>query len=98
MARERRSTWSGDRFNDAEGSLAYAAAFAKYGRDLRQGAEAEAVAWLKGLPGKVREAADCYGHADGPDPKDTVESAKQWMARGFRHVRVQVGVPGMASF
>jgi mannonate dehydratase len=48
--------------------------------------------------GKCREAADIYGHADGPDYKDVVESAKRYLAQGFRNVRVQVGVPGMAGY
>jgi mannonate dehydratase len=48
--------------------------------------------------GKCREAADTYGHADGPDYKDVVESAKRYLAQGFRNVRVQVGVPGMAGY
>lgn len=48
--------------------------------------------------GRCREAADCYTHADGADFMDTVESAKKFMAQGFRHVRVQVGVPGMAGY
>src|SRR5690349_622013 len=48
--------------------------------------------------GKCREAADCYAHADGPEYPQVVESAKRWIAQGFRHVRVQVGVPGMAGY
>ena len=48
--------------------------------------------------GKCREAADAYGHADGPDYKDVVEAAKRYLAQGFRNVRVQVGVPGMAGY
>ena len=48
--------------------------------------------------GKCREAADCYGHASGADFPDVVESAKKYMARGFRNVRVQVGLPGMAGY
>src|SRR5215831_10749692 len=48
--------------------------------------------------GKCREAADCYGHADGADFKDTVAAAKRYIEQGFRHVRVQVGVPGMAGY
>ena len=48
--------------------------------------------------GKCREAADCYGHADGAEPQNTVEAAKRYIAQGFRHVRVQVGVPGMAGY
>ena len=30
--------------------------------------------------------------------RNVVESAKRFMAQGFRHVRVQVGVPGMAGY
>jgi mannonate dehydratase len=48
--------------------------------------------------GKCREAVDCYGHASGPDFQDVIEIAKQYMGRGFRNVRVQVGVPGMAGY
>jgi mannonate dehydratase len=50
------------------------------------------------LGGKCREAADCYGHASGPDYPDVIESAKRYIAQGFRHVRVQVGVPGQAGY
>jgi mannonate dehydratase len=48
--------------------------------------------------GKCREAVDVYGHADGPEFADVVASAKQYMARGFHNVRVQVGVPGMDGY
>jgi mannonate dehydratase len=48
--------------------------------------------------GKCREAADCYTHASGADYKEVVESARRFMSQGFRHVRVQVGVPGMAGY
>jgi mannonate dehydratase len=44
------------------------------------------------LGGKCREAVDCYSHASGADIPRAVESARQIMARGFRHVRVQVEV------
>ena len=52
------------------------------------------------LGGKCREAADCYGHASRRrDLRRSIESArKSYMAQGFRHVRVQVGVPGMAGY
>ncbi len=59
---------------------------------------------LAGMPvyqlagGKCREAAACYGHADGADYPNVIESAKKYMAQGFRYVRVQVGVPGMAGY
>ncbi len=44
--------------------------------------------------GKCREAADCYGHASGDDYKDVVESAKRYIAQGFRHVRSAGGRAG----
>jgi mannonate dehydratase len=59
---------------------------------------------LAGMPvyqlagGKCREAAACYGHADGADYPVVMEAAKRYMAQGFRYVRVQVGVPGMAGY
>ncbi len=48
--------------------------------------------------GKCREAADCYCHASGADYPDVIESAKKFMAEGFRNVRVQVGLPGLAGY
>ncbi|HEU4636929.1 MAG TPA: enolase C-terminal domain-like protein [Edaphobacter sp.] len=50
------------------------------------------------LGGKVREAVDTYAHADGADYADVVASAKKYMDQGFRNVRVQIGVPGMAGY
>ncbi len=50
------------------------------------------------LGGKVREAADTYVHASGGENKQVIEQVKKYMADGFRHVRVQVGVPGMAGY
>ena len=48
--------------------------------------------------GKCREAVDTYTHADGADYKATVENARRFMSQGFRNIRVQVGVPGMAGY
>jgi mannonate dehydratase len=48
--------------------------------------------------GKCREAVDAYGHADGAEFADVVASAKQYIAQGFRNVRVQVGLPGMSGY
>jgi len=48
--------------------------------------------------GKCREAADTYTHAQGNDYPQVVESAKRFMEQGFRHVRVQIGVPGMEGY
>jgi mannonate dehydratase len=48
--------------------------------------------------GKCREAADTYAHASGAEFEDVVESARKYMAQGFRNIRVQVGLPGMAGY
>lgn len=50
------------------------------------------------LGGKCREAVDCYGHASGGEIQQVIDSAKGYIAQGFRHVRVQVGVPGMEGY
>lgn len=50
------------------------------------------------LGGKCREAADCYGHASGAEIDEVIDRARALIAEGFRHVRVQVGVPGMAGY
>lgn len=50
------------------------------------------------LGGKCREAADCYTHASGAEIAEVVDNVRKFMERGFRHVRVQVGVPGMAGY
>ncbi|WP_117297785.1 enolase C-terminal domain-like protein [Paracidobacterium acidisoli] len=48
--------------------------------------------------GKCREAVDAYAHADGAEYAEVIDNAKKFMAQGFRNVRVQVGVPGMAGY
>src|SRR5260370_18708751 len=48
--------------------------------------------------GKHREAVDCYAHAAGRDIPELLDSARKLMATGFRHVRVQVGIAGMAGY
>ena len=50
------------------------------------------------LGGKCREAVDCYSHASGDEIPQAIDSARKIMVQGFRHVRVQVGVPGMAGY
>jgi len=50
------------------------------------------------LGGKAREAVDTYGHASGSEIEDCLNSARKYIAQGFRHVRIQVGVPGMAGY
>src|ERR1700687_3159936 len=48
--------------------------------------------------GKCREAVDAYTHADGAEFDEVVANAKNYMEQGWRHVRVQVGLPGMAGY
>jgi mannonate dehydratase len=48
--------------------------------------------------GKCREAVDTYAHADGQEIPQVIAAAKQYMAQGWRHVRVQVSLPGMAGY
>jgi mannonate dehydratase len=48
--------------------------------------------------GKCREAVDTYVHADGAEFQEVVDNAKRHLEQGFRNVRVQVGVPGMAGY
>jgi mannonate dehydratase len=50
------------------------------------------------LGGKARDAVDLYGHAEGAEISQTIDEAKQFIAQGFRHVRMQVGTPGMAGY
>jgi mannonate dehydratase len=50
------------------------------------------------LGGKVRHGADCYYHASGASFQEVEDNARGGMERGFRHVRVQVGTPGYASY
>src|SRR5258705_6549456 len=50
------------------------------------------------LGGKCREAADTYSHASGGEIEQCIDSARRLMSQGFRHVRVQVGVPGMEGY
>src|SRR5439155_16772426 len=49
------------------------------------------------LGGKCRFAADLYAHVRGRDDKEVEDGVRQAMARGYRHVRVQVGIQGMAT-
>ncbi len=50
------------------------------------------------LGGKCRFAAACYVHVRGRDMKEVEANARQAMAKGYRHIRVQVAVPGMATY
>jgi mannonate dehydratase len=48
--------------------------------------------------GKTREAVDTYTHAGGAEISQTIDQVRGFMAKGFRNVRVQVGVPGYAAY
>ena len=50
------------------------------------------------LGGKAREAVDLYAHSEGAEIQETIDNAKKFMDQGFRHVRMQVGVPGMSGY
>ncbi len=50
------------------------------------------------LGGKCRFAAALYVHVRGRDAKEVEANARQAMAKGYRHIRVQVAIPGMATY
>jgi mannonate dehydratase len=50
------------------------------------------------LGGKVRHGADCYYHASGRDFQEVEDNARKGMSLGFRYVRVQGGLPGLATY
>ena len=50
------------------------------------------------LGGKVRHGADCYYHASGRDFQEVEDNARKGIEAGFRYVRIQGGVPGLATY
>src|SRR5262245_25729384 len=50
------------------------------------------------LGGKCRKAVDTYRHASGRNLKEGEESCRKYISEGYRHVRVQVGVPGYSTY
>jgi mannonate dehydratase len=48
--------------------------------------------------GKCRQAADAYFHASGGSFEEVAAAVRQAMGRGFRHVRAQVAIPGLATY
>ncbi len=48
--------------------------------------------------GKVRKAVDTYRHASGATIPDVEKAVRAAMDKGFRHVRPQVGVPGLSTY
>ncbi len=47
------------------------------------------------LGGASREGVLVYGHANGADIAEAVEAASAYVARGYRAVRLQCGIPGV---
>ena len=58
---------------------------------------------LAGLPvyqllgGASREGVMVYGHANGTTIEDTIEAALDYQRQGYKAIRIQCGIPGMAS-
>jgi len=58
---------------------------------------------LAGLPvyqllgGAAREGCMVYGHANGSDIAETIERAHEYLEQGYKAVRLQSGVPGLAA-
>jgi mannonate dehydratase len=49
------------------------------------------------LGGASRDSVMVYGHASGATIEDTVEGVARYVARGYKAVRAQVSVPGVAG-
>ena len=49
------------------------------------------------LGGRSRDGVLVYGHANGRDIEDTVAAVAEHQAMGYRAVRAQSGIPGLAS-
>ena len=50
------------------------------------------------LGGKCREAAEVYAHARGNTPAEVEQSVRRLMEQGYRTIRAQVAVPGLATY
>ena len=50
------------------------------------------------LGGKCRRAVDVYRHASGGSLEAVEESVRRYMSQGYRHIRVQMSVPGQATY
>jgi mannonate dehydratase len=49
------------------------------------------------LGGRARDAVLVYGHASGDDVEATVRAAARYVELGYRAIRAQTGVPGLAA-
>jgi mannonate dehydratase len=48
--------------------------------------------------GKCRDSVDTYRHASGRTFADVEKAVRRYMDEGYRHVRVQVSVPGLSTY
>jgi mannonate dehydratase len=48
--------------------------------------------------GKCREAVDTYRHAQGADPSRVEDAVRRSMEQGYRHVLVQMNIPGVTAY
>jgi mannonate dehydratase len=49
------------------------------------------------LGGASREGCMVYGHANGRDVQETIDNALHYQSLGYKAIRIQSGVPGLAS-
>ena len=49
------------------------------------------------LGGASREGCMVYGHANGSDIEETIERAQEYLEQGYKAIRLQSGVPGIAT-
>jgi mannonate dehydratase len=47
--------------------------------------------------GPAATGVTVYGHANGTDIDDTIDEALKYKAMGYKAIRLQTGVPGLAS-
>jgi mannonate dehydratase len=50
------------------------------------------------LGGKCRFAAALYAHTSGRDAKEVEDRVRAAMEKGYRHIRIQLAIPGMATY
>src|SRR4051812_29828134 len=50
------------------------------------------------LGGKCRFAAALYAHTNGRDAREVEDRVRAAMEKGYRHVRVQLAIPGVATY
>ncbi len=50
------------------------------------------------LGGRCRFAAALYAHVQGRDFKEVEDNARKAMAKGYRYIRVQMAIPGLATY